>query len=258
VSDIVYRCVVLLSEILVLTLLFHFRRDLVAMTSTISSSQVAHHVEFYCNLLNVVANQLAAMEQEFFEDIEYSGDNFFVPAIKRLCFTCSQIPDERVMNSLSLLSVILSSRFPSIFESIERYSERHGTSLQVEQERSGEDELYQTTLVELEEEEHVADMGDESDDDNGPVIVPSDDVAASMARLKETSRSIFPSIEYSKKDRETYRFLFAAKLDHEDILMTCARILDDANDVSLVREASAYLEEVEAKRNPELNVSSTG
>lgn len=220
-----------------------------AMISTVSSSQVAQHVELYCNLLNVLANQLAAMEQEFFEDIEYSGDNFFVPAIKRLCFTCSQIPDEHVMNSLSSLTVILSSRFPSIVESMEGHLERPGTSVQEEQERSGEDELYQTILVEMDEEEHVADMRDGNDDDNGPVIVPSDEVGASMARSEETSRSIVPSVEYPDQDRESYRFLFAAKLDHEDILMACARVLDAANDVSLVREAAAYLEEVEAKRN---------
>ena len=30
--------------------------------------------------------------------------------------------------------------------------------------------------------------------------------------------------------------------------MTCARVLDERRDVFLVREAAAYLEEVEAKR----------
>lgn len=34
----------------------------------------------------------------------------------------------------------------------------------------------------------------------------------------------------------------------EDTLMTCARILEEQKDVTLVREAAAYLEEVEAFR----------
>jgi A1 cistron-splicing factor AAR2 len=34
----------------------------------------------------------------------------------------------------------------------------------------------------------------------------------------------------------------------EDIMMTCARALHDAVDVSLVREAAEYLEDVELKK----------
>jgi hypothetical protein len=34
----------------------------------------------------------------------------------------------------------------------------------------------------------------------------------------------------------------------EDVVMCAARILDEKKDVSLVREAAAYLEEVEAHR----------
>jgi len=33
----------------------------------------------------------------------------------------------------------------------------------------------------------------------------------------------------------------------EDILMTCARILDEEKDILLVREAASFLQEVEAK-----------
>jgi A1 cistron-splicing factor AAR2 len=212
------------------------------MTSTIGSSQVAQHVDLYCNLLDVLANQLTAMEQDFFEDIEYSGDNFFVPAIKRLCITCSQIPNDRLMKSLSTLTVILSSRFPSI---VEEQLDRDVSERRLEEKRHRKEDK---RLVDMDVEDHVADVSEESDDDGGPVIVPSDEVEASLARLEETPRSCVPSLEYSEQDRATYPFLFAAKLEHEDVLMTCARGLDDANDVSLVREAAAYLEQVEAKR----------
>jgi A1 cistron-splicing factor AAR2 len=213
------------------------------MTSTLGSSQVTEHFNLYCNLLDVLGNQLEAMEQDFFEDIEYSGDNFFVPAVKRLCITCSQVPNERLRKSLSSLTVILSSRFSSI---VEEQLDGNGSERRVEEESR---EKENRGIVDTEVEDHVTDMREESDDDGGPVIVPNDEVEASLARLEKSPRSCAPLVEYSDQDRGAYPFLFAAKLQHEDVLMTCARVLDDANDVSLVREAAAYLEEVEAKRN---------
>ena len=45
--------------------------------------------------------------------------------------------------------------------------------------------------------------------------------------------------------RVRYPILSAAIMPTEDIVMTCARALDEQNDVSLVREAAAYLEEIE-------------
>lgn len=48
-------------------------------------------------------------------------------------------------------------------------------------------------------------------------------------------------------NRSLYPLLFAATLEHEDVLMACARILDESVDASLLREVTAYLENVEAK-----------
>ena len=48
--------------------------------------------------------------------------------------------------------------------------------------------------------------------------------------------------------KTAYPLLVASIMPQEDILMTCARALDDARDVSLVREAAAYLEEVEQQK----------
>lgn len=93
--------------------------------------------------------------------------------------------------------------------------------------------------------------GGESDDEGDPVVVSNDELQAFLARLaqkKSGPNSPLVSTEYSKQEREAYPLLFAAKQGHEDVLMACARILDEKNDVSLVREAAAYLEEVEAKR----------
>lgn len=97
-------------------------------------------------------------------------------------------------------------------------------------------------------------MGNDSDDggsdSDGPIVVSNDEVQASLARLSQARPTNTPT-EYSIQERDGYPLLFAAKLDHEDVLMACARILDEKNDVSLVREAAAYLEEVEAKRPSE-------
>ena len=50
------------------------------------------------------------------------------------------------------------------------------------------------------------------------------------------------------KHRIDYPLLFAAMSPQEDVVMCAARVLDEQRDVSLVREAAAYLEEVEAHR----------
>jgi hypothetical protein len=79
---------------------------------------------------------------------------------------------------------------------------------------------------------------DDEDDDDPPVIV-------------ENVPDHLPPLVASVTDpliRQRYPILAAAVLETEDILMTCARALDEAKDVSLVREAAAYLEQVEALR----------
>jgi hypothetical protein len=81
-------------------------------------------------------------------------------------------------------------------------------------------------------------MYDNDDDDDPPVIV-------------ENVPDHLPPLVASVADpiiRQKYPILAAAVLETEDILMTCARALDEAKDVSLVREAAAYLEQVEALR----------
>jgi AAR2 protein len=84
---------------------------------------------------------------------------------------------------------------------------------------------------------HVDD-GDEEDDDDPPLIV--ENVPDDLPPLKASVAD--PAI------RQRYPILAAAVLETEDIVMTCARALDEAKDVSLVREAAAYLEQVEAYR----------
>ena len=63
------------------------------------------------------------------------------------------------------------------------------------------------------------------------------------------STIVSSKMDYPLDHRTRYPLLFAAMQPHEDILMVCARALDTQTDVSLVREAAKYLEEVEARKS---------
>jgi hypothetical protein len=81
------------------------------------------------------------------------------------------------------------------------------------------------------------------DDDDGPIVVAEEEFSATMARSSPLEALATP-----KDIQERYPLLVAAIQTHEDILMTCARALDEASDVSLVREAASYLETIEQYR----------
>ena len=111
-------------------------------------------------------------------------------------------------------------------------------------------------LVDEDEEETLVDAMEDSDDDedaddsDAPVVVEQVDIDASLARSSEATASYLgdsrnglpPSI------LENYPLLVSAIQPHEDIWMTCARALDEKSDVSLVREAAAYLEEIDERK----------
>lgn len=99
-------------------------------------------------------------------------------------------------------------------------------------------------VVENEELEGIDFSDVDFDDEDAPVVVSLDDMEASMAR-----QTLFPvKQEYPDAHKRVYPLLFASMQLHEDIVMTCARVLDEKVDVSVVREAAAYLEQVEAKK----------
>jgi hypothetical protein len=81
------------------------------------------------------------------------------------------------------------------------------------------------------------------DDDDGPIVVAEEEFSAAMARSSPLEALATP-----KDIQERYPLLVAAIQTHEDILMTCARALDEASDVSLVREAASYLQTIEQYR----------
>eukprot|EP00537_Pseudo-nitzschia_pungens_P005421 CAMPEP_0172360512 /NCGR_PEP_ID=MMETSP1060-20121228/4520_1 /TAXON_ID=37318 /ORGANISM="Pseudo-nitzschia pungens, Strain cf. cingulata" /LENGTH=631 /DNA_ID=CAMNT_0013082521 /DNA_START=103 /DNA_END=1998 /DNA_ORIENTATION=+ len=127
-----------------------------------------------------------------------------------------------------------------------------------------------TDSMEVEEPNHQPFVGgppydfycddDDDDDDDGPVVVSSEEIEASMARsssgfhggrygvaslLPTDAMATAATATAMTQLRRDYPMLAAAIVPGEDVLMTCARALDQRIDVSLVREAAAYLEEVE-------------
>ena len=96
----------------------------------------------------------------------------------------------------------------------------------------------------------------DDDDDDMAVVVSSQEIEASLARTANTAhyelgrgdKSSSSSLSSNRVDnllllRMRYPLLMAALQPHEDVMMLCARVLDEKLDVSLVREAAAYLEE---------------
>lgn len=205
-------------------------RDLVAMLSAVEFEGVLARVELYSNFLSLLSSQINTMERDFFEDVEMSGDNFLVPAMHRLISTLSRIDDEDLKFSLTQLTTLVKDRFPNSFGNLAAAGNDAGE--------------------EAEDPMHV-DSDDDDDDDDGPVVVSNEEVEASFARSSKFSQQMASPVTdsaYPESIRQQYPLLFAAVMPHEDVLMTCARALDNATDVSLVREAAAFLEQIETQK----------
>ena len=142
-----------------------------------------------------------------------------MPALLQLCQTTAEVDDDTLQSQRIHLCQILQQRFPTTFDG---------------------------SVMETKDED-LSTMQVDNHDSDEPVVVPHEQVQASLERSSNpTPSKPVPPQYYPKSLQDKYPILFAAKMDHEDILMTCARALDAATDVSLVREASEYLvEEVE-------------
>lgn len=196
-----------------------------AMLSNVDGDCVETHSELYCELLRLLSRQVTSIEEDFFEvrindflllffnfingkfiyevlfsfyqDIEMSGDNFLIPALKKLCNTTGQIYDNEMQTARTHLCKILENRFSETFHSMDGNARgpAPGTSMQID------------------------DDDDDGDDDSMPVVVSNEEVAASSARSSQSpskSSSVAPNIEhFSSSIRRKYPVLFAAKLDHE-------------------------------------------
>jgi hypothetical protein len=150
------------------------------------------------------------------QDLEISDGNFLVSSLKQLCLHTSQA--EGLQEASSTFQTLLANRFPNSFAANDFTQEMD--------ERGASD-----------------DHDDDDDSEDGPVVVAGDEVEASLARSSAASSLRVSS--FSQEILQAYPLLVAAIMPHEDILMTCARALDEAVDVSLVREAASYLEQME-------------
>jgi len=227
---------------------FSHWRDLVAMMATTECKGILQNINLFSEFLDLLACQLSTMESDFFDDAELSGENFFVPSMQQLTLTASKVAglstNSSTLNvSLSTLNRILSEKFP----------DRFGPGMMLEENGVGGDEVVNADLMQVQIQPD--DGGDDEVDDDGPIVVSSEEVELSLARSEAAAaasrrfrRVTVPEESYPLALRKEYPILFAAMMPSEDVLMTCARALDDATDVSLVREAGAYLEHVEARK----------
>ena len=126
--------------------------------------------------------------------------------------------------ALARFRSLLSNKFPNSF-----------------QESEANDDFEMTYAVDQE----AMPFGDDDDDEDAPVIVALEEVEASLSRSSGMAKDI---LSLEPEIRKSYPLLAAAIMPNEDVLMTCARALDEQADVSLVREAAAYLENVEQKK----------
>jgi A1 cistron-splicing factor AAR2 len=174
-----------------------------------------HDVDLYMNLAIIVQDQMRYMDRDFFEDVELSGGNFFLPAMLRLVRLLLASRYEILQQKAVTLRDTVSKLLPIDDDSKERarnYSEKEAAICSIN-----------------------------LDDTDGPVVVSHEEYEASLAR---------PTIginatNYPLEDCRRYPLLLGYMQPDEDVLMVCARILDTRPDVSLVREAAGYLEEVE-------------
>ena len=255
---------------------FEHWRDTVSMLSLVGTGAVLQHTKLYCNILSTISCHLSSIERDFFEEVEYSGGNFFLPALNRFVKLCSNCSDhnQELLDSARELRQIVHSRFGiqlvRIISSQGAVLRSDGDDDNGEGEAVMEIDMSHGSAIDISTLSTKADERDKSDarmtyfdsdgdveeeDDDGPVVVAEADVEASLERVaaaKQASASASHStyVEEDSTNRAKFPLIFAAMSPQEDILMCCARILDpqEINDVSLVREAAAYLEAVESKR----------
>jgi hypothetical protein len=157
------------------------------------------------------------------QDVDEAGNNFLLPSLKALCSNLARgntIDQRRILEFERLLS----NKFPSIMILDEDDDMRASSRSYI----SG------------------GNSTDSDDDSDAPVVVDIYDVEASLARSTNAGMSgVNAPRDLPPAVTALYPLLVAAILPHEDILMTCARALDEKKDVSLVREAATYLENLD-------------
>jgi AAR2 protein len=191
---------------------FEYWKDLIAMISFLSLHNVTT-VHFWNHFSNTLLQHMKYMDSDFFNDFELSGDNFFRPAIDRLLNTLEASQDTMLHTQALNMKREASRLFSTFVDDHNCYAHDKGFN----------------------------ELKDDSDED--PIVVSTEEYES---MITSTSQSNYRKLEYPNELRLKYPILFAAMQPHEDILMVCARALDSKSDVSLVREAADFLEQVVA------------
>ncbi|GAX25919.1 hypothetical protein FisN_6Hh043 [Fistulifera solaris] len=206
--------------------LMHWR-DLLSLLGQLMEVPPPSHL-----LAPVLVHQLSNLDasevlQTFIDDTEDEEENSIATALQRLVQTWRRQGDNEDM--LQRLSSLIEDRLCAKIQSVDEDDEEGG-------------------LESEEEGDHYRNLDESDDESEGPMIVEMDDYEAAIQRNKTTNRATLSySVPYAPEIATNYPILWAAKQEHEDLIMTCARALEEANDVSLVRQAADYLEQVEAK-----------
>uniref|UniRef100_A0A7S2NYW9 AAR2 C-terminal domain-containing protein n=1 Tax=Leptocylindrus danicus TaxID=163516 RepID=A0A7S2NYW9_9STRA len=211
---------------------------------TTSSRTIVHQrPKLYSSFLEVLFVQLHSIDSDFFHEMEYSADNFLIPALRCLVraavsSSSSNTKTIAVLRGAKRVVELMSTRFNIDIESEVMDDEIDNDLTKADcnlmSKDNGRDEMF------IDEDDY---------DEDGPVIVPLEEVEASLSRsATSTALEVVRESNAQSHDplRQKYPLLFASVSPKEDIMMACARILDDKRDVSLVREASSYLEDVVA------------
>lgn len=240
---------------------YTFWRDVITMLSTVDVTGMKKHMKMYCALFDTLSKQVRSIDKDegVFADIDLSDDDCFLfPSLHQLLSTANILGVNANLDifatSLIRLQSALKMKFSSNFGEIDVWTPAQNVVVQ------------NTDLIPTESDHEYNHSGvDFNDDDDGdlPVIVSVEEIEESQTRsqmymdelnqyLQVTNvRTAIDKVD-RKLLRQSYPLLLAAmdsSSGKEDILMTCARVLYDAVDVSLVREAAAYLEDIEAQAN---------
>ncbi|EJK61617.1 hypothetical protein THAOC_17862, partial [Thalassiosira oceanica] len=209
-------------------------------------------------------SQLACIEADFFQDVEYSSGegNFIVQALRRLCGVCDGLNKRKRHGDDSL------DKLKSVSQNLKSLTnERFGLNISgsvtdndldedlddvvdaiaygEDNEMKQEDHTNILTRLKQHNSEQMMQEEDSDTDEDGPVVLDYGEVESSLAR----SSVGCTALRLGGKHKQAYPLLYAAMTEGEDEVMACARILDLRQDVSLVREAAAYLEQVEAHKS---------
>eukprot|EP00557_Chaetoceros_sp_GSL56_P012302 CAMPEP_0176478288 /NCGR_PEP_ID=MMETSP0200_2-20121128/1106_1 /TAXON_ID=947934 /ORGANISM="Chaetoceros sp., Strain GSL56" /LENGTH=639 /DNA_ID=CAMNT_0017874215 /DNA_START=158 /DNA_END=2074 /DNA_ORIENTATION=+ len=216
-------------------------------------------VQMFCALLYTIYHQLDQFDCAIFDDEDYSHGNDVMPSIKCIAENCNCAYSRHATaasfhKSSDCLStddrhdaaewMQLHKIATSLMTLLHIKNLVRDSDMQVEQwEFHGNHETNNTNPPGETATSYFTSLDDNEEEEDGPLVVTMEEIHESMER--NASINTFHSEEY-KKYKEQFPFLFAALSENEDVLMACARILDERNDATLVREAASYLEQVEA------------